>query len=147
MWEAACCGDFSRTALRSGVCVAIRRSWKGAWRRAPAWCRATCSLDFWRVECYEPNRRLRLFAEMKLPGRAWLEFSAEAEGASTLLRQVAEFEPRGFSGLLYWYLLWPVHKVMFRGMTSRIAAVVLLEGRRGSEGTRSAVLDADKVTT
>ena len=53
------------------------------------------TLDFWRVEVYEPDRRLRLFAEMKVPGRAWLEFRAEPEGASTVIRQIAEFEPRG----------------------------------------------------
>jgi uncharacterized protein YbjT (DUF2867 family) len=83
------------------------------------------TLDFWRVELYEPGRRLRLFAEMKVPGRAWLEFRAEPEGPSTVLRQIAQFEPRGLGGLLYWYLLWPVHELMFRGMLRRIAAVAL----------------------
>jgi Protein of unknown function (DUF2867) len=80
------------------------------------------TLDFWRVELYEPDRRLRLFAEMNVPGRAWLEFRAESDGPSTVLRQIAQFEPRGPSGLLYWYLLWPIHKVMFRGMLRYIAA-------------------------
>jgi uncharacterized protein YbjT (DUF2867 family) len=83
------------------------------------------ALDFWRVELYEPGRRLRLFAEMKLPGRAWLEFRAEPDGNSTVLRQIALFEPRGLNGLLYWYLLWPVHEVMFRGMLRRIAAAAM----------------------
>ena len=67
-------------------------------------------MDFWRVQLYEPNRRLRLFAEMRLPGRAWLEFRVEPEGPCTLIRQIAQFEPRGLAGLLYWYLLWPVHE-------------------------------------
>ncbi len=80
------------------------------------------TLDFWRVESYEPGRRLRLFAEMKVPGRAWLEFRAEPEGASTVITQLAEFEPRGLFGILYWYLLTPIHEVMFRGMLRRIAA-------------------------
>ena len=80
------------------------------------------TLDFWRVEFYEPGRRLRLFAEMKLPGRAWLEFRAEPDGSSTVIRQIAQFEPRGLAGLLYWYLLSPVHALMFRGMLRRIAA-------------------------
>jgi hypothetical protein len=80
------------------------------------------TLDFWRVELYEPGRRLRLFAEMRVPGRAWLEFRAQPEGPSTVLSQVAQFEPRGFAGLLYWYLLWPLHEVIFRGMLRRIAA-------------------------
>jgi hypothetical protein len=83
------------------------------------------TLDFWRVEVYEPCRRLRLFAEMKVPGRAWLEFRAQPDGPSTVLTQIAQFEPRGLAGLLYWYLLWPVHQVMFRGMLRRIAAAAL----------------------
>jgi len=80
------------------------------------------TLDFWRVEAYEPNRRLRLFAEMKVPGRAWLEFRAEPQGAWTVLTQRAEFEPRGLVGILYWYLLAPIHEVMFHRMLRRIAA-------------------------
>jgi uncharacterized protein YbjT (DUF2867 family) len=83
------------------------------------------TLDFWRVESYEPGRRLRLFAEMKVLGRAWLEFRAEPEGASTVITQLAEFEPRGLFGILYWYLLTPMHEVMFRGMLRRIAVAAL----------------------
>ncbi len=83
------------------------------------------TLDFWRVQIYEPGRRLRLLAEMRVPGRAWLEFRAEAKGRSTILRQIASFEPHGLVGLLYWYLLWPVHEIMFRGMLRRIAAAAL----------------------
>jgi uncharacterized protein YbjT (DUF2867 family) len=83
------------------------------------------TLDFWRVELYEPDRRLRLFAEMRAPGRAWLECRAEPDGPSTVLTQIAQFEPRGLPGVLYWYLLWPVHEVMFRGMLRRIAAAAL----------------------
>jgi Protein of unknown function (DUF2867) len=83
------------------------------------------TLDFWRVELYEPDRRLRLFAEMRLPGRAWLEFRAEPEGSSTVLRQIAKFEPRGLVGLLYWYLLLPVHAIMFRAMLKHISTAAL----------------------
>ncbi len=83
------------------------------------------TLDFWRVEVYEPGRRLRLFAEMKVPGRAWLEFRAEPSGSSTVLRQIAQFEPRGLAGLLYWYVLSPIHELMFRGMLRRIAAAAV----------------------
>ncbi len=82
-------------------------------------------LDFWRVQLYEPGRRLRLFAEMKIPGRAWLEFRTEPDGPTTVIRQIAQFEPRGWIGLMYWYLLWPIHQVMFRGMLRRIAAAAL----------------------
>ena len=83
------------------------------------------TLDFWRVQIYEPGRRLRLLAEMRVPGRAWLEFRAEAKGGSTVLRQIAYFEPHGLEGLLYWYMLWPIHEVMFRGMLRRIAAAAM----------------------
>jgi hypothetical protein len=83
------------------------------------------TLDFWRVAVYLPARRLLLFAEMKTPGQAWLEFRAESDGRSTVIRQIAYFEPRGLAGMLYWYLLWPVHEVMFRGMLRRIAEAAL----------------------
>ncbi len=83
------------------------------------------TLDFWRVELYEPARRLRLLAEMQVPGRAWLEFRAEPSGSSTVIRLLAQFEPRGLAGFLYWYLLYPVHEVMFRGMLRKIAAAGL----------------------
>jgi len=92
------------------------------------------TLDFWRVDIYEPNRRLRLFAEMKVPGRAWLDFQAEPLGTGTLLRQTAEFEPDGWVGLLYWYALWPVHEIMFRGMLRRIAAASLRNGESAASG-------------
>jgi uncharacterized protein YbjT (DUF2867 family) len=83
------------------------------------------TLDFWRVQIYEAGCRLRLVAEMRVPGRAWLEFRADGIERSTVLRQTAWFEPRGLGGLLYWYLLWPIHEVMFRGMLRRIAAAAL----------------------
>jgi uncharacterized protein YbjT (DUF2867 family) len=79
-------------------------------------------LDFWRVEQYQPGERLRLAAEMKVPGRAWLEFSVVPRaGGSSLIRQTAEFDPRGLAGLLYWYLLVPVHALVFRGMLRSVA--------------------------
>ena len=63
------------------------------------------ALDFWRVEAYEPDRRLSLLAEMKVPGRAWLEFEVEPVGGGSVVRQTAIFEPAGLAGLAYWYLL------------------------------------------
>jgi hypothetical protein len=83
------------------------------------------TLDFWRVQVYEPDCRLRLFAEMKVPGRAWLEFRVKPEGTSTIIQQIAQFEPRGLAGVLYWYLLSPIHEIMFRAMLRRIASAVL----------------------
>ena len=80
------------------------------------------ALDFWRVEAYEPDRRLRLAAEMKVPGRAWLEFEVtEAPGGSTIT-QTAVFDPVGLSGLLYWYAIYPLHGRIFAGMLDGIAS-------------------------
>jgi hypothetical protein len=90
-------------------------------RRHPEELRAGDPLDFWRVEAIEPARRLLLAAEMRLPGRAWLEFEVEAEDRGTRIHQTALFDPVGLAGLLYWYLLLPVHKVVFTRMLSGIA--------------------------
>jgi uncharacterized protein YbjT (DUF2867 family) len=90
-------------------------------RRHPDELRAGDALDFWRVESVVPERSLRLRAEMKVPGRAWLVFEAEPEdGGRTRLKQTAVFEPRGLFGLLYWYLLYPLHQVVFSGMIAAI---------------------------
>lgn len=79
------------------------------------------TVDCWRVEALEPNRLLRLSAEMKLPGRAWLEFEvAESEGRSTI-RQTAIFDPVGLLGRAYWYLIYPLHQYVFAGMLRGIA--------------------------
>jgi hypothetical protein len=82
-------------------------------------------LDFWRVEVFEPDRLLRLAAEMKLPGRAWLEFEIIGTGGSSTIRQTAIFDPVGFFGLMYWYALYPVHQLVFGGMLRGIAAAAL----------------------
>jgi uncharacterized protein YbjT (DUF2867 family) len=79
------------------------------------------TIDWWRVESYEPDRRLRLFAEMKLPGRAWLDFDVEPTGDGSTVRQIAMFDPVGLPGLLYWYLVYPVHVMVFKGMLRGIA--------------------------
>ena len=80
------------------------------------------SLDFWRVEAIEPGRLIRLRAEMKVPGRAWLEFqSISTPDGNTLLTQTAYFAPRGILGFLYWYILYPIHGFIFSGMIQKIA--------------------------
>ena len=80
------------------------------------------TIDFWRVEAYEPGRRLRLAAEMELPGRAWLEFEVVPDvGGGSLVHQTAVFEPVGLPGLLYWYALSPVHALIFGGLLRAIA--------------------------
>jgi uncharacterized protein YbjT (DUF2867 family) len=90
-------------------------------RRDPEACVAGDPIDFWRVEAVEPDRRLRLRAEMKVPGRAWLEFSVDPLTESTTrIRQVARFEPSGLWGRMYWYALLPAHVIIFSGMLRRI---------------------------
>jgi hypothetical protein len=73
-------------------------------------------VDFWRVEAFEPDRLLKLASEMKLPGHAWLEFEVSAAATGSIIRQTAIFDPLGLFGLLYWYLLYPFHKLVFAGM-------------------------------
>ena len=90
-------------------------------RRDPNVLRPGDSLDFWRVEAYEPDRLLRVRAEMKLPGRAWLQFEVTPNGDGSELTQTAVFDPTGLAGLIYWYSLLPVHKIMFRGMLRNLA--------------------------
>ena len=91
-------------------------------RRSATELRIGDALDFWRVEAYEPDRLLRLRAEMRLPGAAWLQFEAlsEPDGSSTL-RQTAFFEPHGIFGYLYWFGVLPFHDLIFRTMSRRIA--------------------------
>jgi hypothetical protein len=91
--------------------VGLRRG-----RRDPAWLVAGDTVDFWRVEAFEPDRRLRLMAEMRLPGRAWLEFEVQGDATSTHIRQTAIFDPVGVGGRLYWYALYPLHRMIFAGM-------------------------------
>ncbi|WP_082569108.1 SDR family oxidoreductase [Microbacterium sp. Root180] len=80
------------------------------------------ALDFWRVEAIEPGRMLRLRAEMKVPGLAWLELRATADGAGSRYDQRAVFFPKGLAGRLYWFAVLPFHGFIFAGMATRIAA-------------------------
>ena len=91
-------------------------------RRDPQELAVGDTVDFWRVEAYEPDRRLRLVAEMKLPGRAWLEFEVEPDGDGATIRQTAVFDPVGLLGLLYWYAVYPLHARVFAGMLRGAAA-------------------------
>lgn len=108
------------------------RGWLDAWfggagmprhRRDPDGCDVGDLIDGWRVEAYEPDRLLRLAAGLKLPGRGWLEFRVEplGDGARSLIRQTATFDPRGVTGRLYWYGVQPLHALIFRGLLGQIA--------------------------
>lgn len=85
------------------------------------------TVDFWRVERIESGRRLLLAAEMKVPGRLWLQFEVESTGHRTVIRQTTVFDPAGYIGLLYWYLLYPVHHAIFWTMLRGL--------RRATSGT------------
>jgi len=80
-------------------------------------------LDFWRVEALSPGRRrLLLKAEMRVPGDAWLEFAiAPGHEKGSVLQQTTYFAPRGLAGILYWYGLLPIHRLIFKGMARRLA--------------------------
>jgi uncharacterized protein YbjT (DUF2867 family)/uncharacterized protein YndB with AHSA1/START domain len=91
-------------------------------RRHPDEVRVGDAVDFWRVEAVEENRLLRLRAEMKVPGLAWLQFAAEPiNGGQTRLTQTAFFAPKGLFGWLYWYGLYPIHGLIFSGLVRKIA--------------------------
>ncbi|MBN2130424.1 MAG: SDR family oxidoreductase [Sedimentisphaerales bacterium] len=79
-------------------------------------------VDFYRVEAVEPERLLRLYVEMKLPGRGWVQFQAEPRGDNRCdLTQTVFFAPKGLFGLLYWYAFCPAHRVIFCCLLRRIA--------------------------
>ncbi|HRZ55137.1 MAG TPA: SDR family oxidoreductase [Candidatus Paceibacterota bacterium] len=90
-------------------------------RRDPARLHVGDVVDCWRVEAIEPDRRLRLQAEMKLPGRAWLDFEVRPDGEHARLTQTATFDPVGLWGLAYWYGVWPLHQLVFAGMLGGLA--------------------------
>jgi uncharacterized protein YbjT (DUF2867 family) len=90
-------------------------------RRHPEQIRVGDAIDFWRVESYTKGSYLKLKAEMKLPGQAWLEFKVETEnGTGTIFYQTATFIPEGAFGMLYWYILTPAHFLIFKHMARNI---------------------------
>ena len=98
-------------------------------RRDPRHLAVGDTLDFWRVEAVEENSLVRLAAEMKLPGRAWLQFEIEpVDDGGSILRQTAIFDPVGLAGLAYWFALYPLHAIVFRGLMSGIAARSMEQG-------------------
>jgi len=80
------------------------------------------ALDFWRVEAIRRPEQLRLRAEMRVPGRAWLQYDVEETPTGSTLIQTAFFEPRGIAGFAYWYVLLPIHSVIFRRMVVALAS-------------------------
>ena len=101
-------------------------------RRDPDLLRVGDALDFWRVEAVEPDQLLRLRAEMKVPGLAWLQFQVTGRGKQSHLSQTAFFAPKGLMGWLYWYALYPVHQFIFSGMIDQIARRAAADSESGA---------------
>ena len=99
--------------------VGVRRG-----RRHPDELRIGDSLDFWRVDQFEDNKLLRLVAEMKVPGRAWLEFEVTEKNGVSTIRQTAIFDPVGLFGIAYWYALFPLHQFVFAGMLRNLCRAI-----------------------
>lgn len=104
--------------------VGLRRG-----RRDPFKLRIGDSLDFWRVEEYEEGKKLRLYAEMILPGKAWLEFTLEGLDGKVKATQVATFQPRGLGGQLYWRGISPFHTLLFPTMLKNICKTAVRESK------------------
>ena len=117
--------------LRGGIDLLFGGPGMRRGRPHPDCLRVGDALDCWRVEVFEPDRRLQLALEMKVPGRGFLEFEVVPNGARTTIRQTATFEARGLLGTLYWYAASVAHDLIFAGMLRRIAA-------RASNGARPA---------
>ena len=111
--------------------VGLRRG-----RRDPEDLRVGDTVDCWRVDLLEPSRRLRLAAEMRLPGRAWLEFEVTGDSHGSTIRQTATFDPVGLLGRAYWYSVFPLHQLIFEGMLKGIAVATCRPGA-GSLGAVS----------
>ncbi|MCA9772604.1 MAG: SDR family oxidoreductase [Myxococcales bacterium] len=107
-------------------------------RRHPTDLAVGDTVDFWRVEKAQPNALVRLHAEMKMPGEAWLQFEMadESDGSArrTHLTQTAIFEPRGLTGRLYWYAVYPLHRLVFEGMLRTIKRRAAQEAASAGEG-------------
>jgi uncharacterized protein YbjT (DUF2867 family) len=114
--------------------VGLRRG-----RRDPDHLRVGDTVDFWRVDKIEPDRLLRLRAEMRMPGYAWIEWRITDSGdphRPTLLEQRARFVPRGVVGRLYWYAVVPFHWMLF----PRLAAGIVAAAESGDVGSRRDVM-------
>ena len=118
-------------SLRGGV--GLRRG-----RRDPQDLRDGDTVDFWRVERLEKGRLMRLVAEMKIPGRLWLQFEVDPGDRDSLIRQTTVFDPAGYVGLAYWYLLYPVHHRVFGAMMRGIRRT--MEPESTTPGTRESGL-------
>ncbi len=91
-------------------------------RRDPDQVEVGDAIDCWRVQQFEPDRRLRLALEMRYPGCGLLEFEVTGNGSGSTIRQTATYATGGFWGCLYWYSTYPAHEMLFQGMLRNIGA-------------------------
>jgi uncharacterized protein YbjT (DUF2867 family) len=105
-------------------------------RRDPESLRTGDVIDGWTVTEYEPDHRLRLAADLKMPGRGWLDFTVTpvGGGAQSEICQAATFDPRGLLGRAYWLASMPVHALMFRGLLQNVASLAAAHGRDHAAG-------------
>jgi hypothetical protein len=105
-------------------------------RRDADVCAVGDTIDGWTVEAFEPDRLLRLRADIRLPGRGWLEFEVTPEdgGRRSRIRQTATFDPRGVLGRGYWYAVLPLHNLVFGGMLDQIAKRAVGPNARSTAG-------------
>jgi hypothetical protein len=103
-------------------------------RRHPDDLRVGEALDFWRVEALDPNRMMRLRAEMKLPGRGWLQYEVDRnEQDEVELIQTAYFAPKGLFGLIYWYGIYPLHGLIFSKTVNSLAKIAEMSELTGQD--------------
>ena len=100
-------------------------------RRSPSKLAVHDVIDFWRVEDLQPARRLLLRAEMKLPGKAWLEFTIQPQGRGNVLSVTAHYDTRSLFGRLYWYLMLPFHHFIFTDLIHQIETRNYNKQRKG----------------
>ena len=105
-------------------------------RRDPEQLAVGDALDFWRVEEVRPDGLLRLRAEMKVPGRAWLQLEVDEAPGGSVIRQTAIFDPKGLFGRLYWYGLFPLHALIFRRMLIGLAMAAVAAAKANGESPR-----------
>ncbi len=91
-------------------------------RADPRCLRVGDTIDFWRVEKLEQDKLIRLSAEMKMPGRGWLQYEVDGDESGSVVRQTALFDPVGIAGLIYWYSLYPFHQIIFKDMLQKIVS-------------------------
>jgi hypothetical protein len=105
-------------------------------RRDPHELRTGDAIDFWRVVRIEPDHGLLLTAEMKMPGRLWLDYEVTSKDGHTVLRQTTVFDPAGYAGLAYWYLLYPVHRAIFTAMLHGLGHVTGTDDHQPTDAGR-----------